>query len=130
MDGVPSLMSKSGRQGPLSRLGPTCLALARGPWVVGDGEGRASKDRRLMLGVWLSNEGPSGKQEQGEWFSHTHKPGAPTWVADQRGYEDRARTYQGKTLKKAQVSETQPRSNCSPQPLLYPPSEVTTGWHS
>lgn len=94
MDGIPFLMSKSGRQGALSRLGPACLALARGPWMVGDGGGRASKDRRLMLGVWLSNEGPSEKQEQGEWFSHTHKLGAPTRVADQRGYEDRARTHQ------------------------------------
>lgn len=91
MAGVPSPMSKSGRQGSLSRLGLTCLALARGPWVVGDGGGRASKDRRLTLGVWLSDEGPSEKQER-EWLRHTHIPGAPTLVTEQRGYEERART--------------------------------------
>lgn len=48
---VPSRMSKSGRWGALSRLGLTRLACEQGPRVVGGGEGRASRDRRLMLGV-------------------------------------------------------------------------------
>lgn len=44
-------MFKSGRQGALSRLGFARLACGREPEVVGGGEGRASRDRRLTLGV-------------------------------------------------------------------------------
>lgn len=57
---VPSGMSKSGRRGALSRL----------PRVEGAGWGRASRDRRLMLGVWLSGAGASEEQEQREGLSH------------------------------------------------------------
>lgn len=82
--GVPSPMSKSGRQGNLSRLGLTCLALARGPWVVGDGGGRASKDRRLTLGVWLSGEEPSEKQEQGDGSATRTHQGRRHWSGAER----------------------------------------------
>lgn len=53
---VPSLMSRLGRRGALC---------GQEPGVVGTGWGRASRDRRLMLGVWLSGPGASEEQEQG-----------------------------------------------------------------
>lgn len=60
---VPSPRSRLGRQGALSRLGLAFQARGLGPGVLGAGEGRASRDRRLTLGVWLS-VGASEEQAQ------------------------------------------------------------------
>lgn len=74
-------MSSSGRPGALSRLGLACLAGGWGPGVIGRGGGRASRDRRLTLGVWLSASGASEKQEQ--------------WMAQPHGGPPRCHVYQG-----------------------------------
>lgn len=70
-------MSKSGRWGTLPGQELTSLAQGWGFREVGTWGGRASWDRRLTLGVWLSGTGASEKQEEARGSaSDLHRPEA------------------------------------------------------